>query len=71
MTITQLQIFVEVAQIKSFTQAARNINLTQSAVSHAIANLETEFGLTCPGFLVRNFKLGCSKDCLWRRRFVS
>lgn len=46
MTITQLQIFVEVAQIKSFTQAARNISLTQSAVSHAIANLETEFGLT-------------------------
>ena len=46
MTITQLQIFVEVAQTKSFTKAARNISLTQSAVSHAIANLETEFGLT-------------------------
>ena len=46
MTITQLQVFVEVAQTKSFTKAAKNINLTQSAVSHAVANLETEFGLT-------------------------
>lgn len=40
MTLEQLRIFVAVAEREHVTQAARDINLTQSAVSAAIAALE-------------------------------
>ena len=36
MTFTQLEIFVLVAQYQSFTLAAQHLNITQSAVSHAL-----------------------------------
>lgn len=39
-----LQIFVEVVRTKSFSRAAGTVNLTQSAVSKAIRNLEDELG---------------------------
>src|SRR5215475_3015360 len=41
MTVEQLRIFVAVAERQHVTQAARALNLAQSAVSHAIATLET------------------------------
>jgi DNA-binding transcriptional LysR family regulator len=41
MTLEQLRIFVAVAERQHVTQAARALNLAQSAVSHAIATLET------------------------------
>ena len=41
----QLRAFAEVARSGNFGKAAVNINLTQSAVSHAIASLETELGV--------------------------
>ncbi|MBO1579536.1 LysR family transcriptional regulator [Bacillus sp. XF8] len=42
MTITQLQVFVKVVELGSFTKAARILNMTQPAVSHAISSVESE-----------------------------
>jgi DNA-binding transcriptional LysR family regulator len=41
MTLEQLRIFVAIAERQHVTQAARALNLAQSAASHAIAALET------------------------------
>ncbi|CAG9615079.1 HTH-type transcriptional regulator GltC [Bacillus rhizoplanae] len=46
MTITQLQIFVKVVELGSFTKAARVLNMTQPAVSHAISSVESELDVT-------------------------
>ena len=43
MTLDQLRIFVAVAEREHVTQAARALNLAQSAVSHAIAALEARY----------------------------
>lgn len=43
MTLEQLRIFVAVATRLHVTQAARDLNLTQSAASAAIATLETQY----------------------------
>lgn len=43
MTLEQLRIFVAVAEREHVTQAARDINLTQSATSSAIAALEARY----------------------------
>jgi DNA-binding transcriptional LysR family regulator len=42
----QLQVFVAVADYKSFSEAAQQMQLSQSAVSYAIASLEEELGVT-------------------------
>lgn len=44
-SINQLRTFVTVCEEKSFTGAARRLRRAQSAVSHAIAALETALGL--------------------------
>jgi DNA-binding transcriptional LysR family regulator len=46
MNFSQLQSFVALADLGSFTEAAYVINLTQSAVSHALSSLENELGVT-------------------------
>ena len=46
MTLAQLQAFVVVIEMGSFTTASEVLGMTQSAVSHAIASLETELGVT-------------------------
>ena len=38
----KLLAFTTLARVRSFTQAARELHLTQSAVSHAIKSLEQE-----------------------------
>lgn len=43
MTLDQLKVFVAVAERQHVTQASRDLNLAQSAVSHAISMLEEEF----------------------------
>jgi DNA-binding transcriptional LysR family regulator len=43
MTLEQLRIFVAVAERQHVTQAARALNLAQSAASHAIAALEARY----------------------------
>src|SRR5580700_9337231 len=45
MTLEQLRIFVAVADKQHVTQAARELNLTQSATSAAIAALEERYGV--------------------------
>ncbi|SDZ08064.1 DNA-binding transcriptional regulator, LysR family [Evansella caseinilytica] len=44
MTIARFEVFTKVVDLGSFTKAAEELNMTQSAVSHAIASLETEWG---------------------------
>ena len=55
MTFTQLEIFSKVVEMGSFTKAAEVLNMTQSAVSHAISGLEAELGVT---LLIRDRKQG-------------
>ena len=45
MTLLQLQVFLAVVDLKSFTKAAEHLNLTQSSVSQTIAGLESELGV--------------------------
>lgn len=45
MTWTQLAVFSKVVEMGSFTRAGEALHMSQSAVSHAIAGLETEFGV--------------------------
>lgn len=46
MNLSQLQSFIALADTGSFTEAAYTVNLSQSAVSHALAALEAELGVT-------------------------
>lgn len=55
MTFAQLQAFVKVVETGSFTKAGEVLNMTQSAVSHAIAGLESELGVS---LMVRDRKFG-------------
>lgn len=43
--ISQLRALIAVAEYRNFSEAALNLELSQSAVSHAIANLEEELGV--------------------------
>jgi DNA-binding transcriptional LysR family regulator len=45
MTLTQLQIFSTVAELRGFTSAAARLGISQSAVSHAVRALEQELGV--------------------------
>jgi DNA-binding transcriptional LysR family regulator len=53
MNLSQMQSFIALAETGSFTEAAEAVNLTQSAVSHALSSLESELGVT---LLERNRK---------------
>ena len=44
MEVRQYRIFKEVAETGSFTKAAANLYITQSAVSHAVRDLEERAG---------------------------
>ena len=44
MDIKKYRIFVRAAELGSFTRAAEELGLTQSGVSHALAELEEELG---------------------------
>ncbi|MDC6180590.1 LysR family transcriptional regulator [Ralstonia solanacearum] len=46
MTFTQLEIFAVIAELGSFTAAGQRLGISQSAVSHALKQLETEWGVT-------------------------
>ncbi|MBN8292307.1 LysR family transcriptional regulator [Rhodobacter sp. NTK016B] len=45
MTLEQLRIFLAVARLEHVTRAAKQLNLTQSAVSAALSALETQHGV--------------------------
>lgn len=44
-TLRQLRAFIAVAEFGQFNLAARNLHITQSAVSILIRDLETEIGV--------------------------
>ena len=44
MSLVKYEILQNVAELQSFTKAAQKLDLTQSAISHAISSLEKEFG---------------------------
>ena len=44
-SLDQLRVFVTIADLGSFTAAARHLRRAQSAISHAVANLEKSLGL--------------------------
>lgn len=46
LTLDQMRVFVAVVENGSFRAGARQLSRAQSAVSHAIANLEAELGVT-------------------------
>ena len=46
MSLTKFEVFSRVVELGSLKQAAESLSLTQSAVSHAIASLESEWGFT-------------------------
>ena len=45
LTLDQIRVFVTIAETGSFRAAAAKLARVQSAVSHAIANLEAELGI--------------------------
>ncbi|UVL43320.1 LysR family transcriptional regulator [Pseudomonas sp. B21-040] len=45
MTLSQLEIFSLVAELRGFTAAANRLGISQSAVSHALKSLEQELGV--------------------------
>ncbi|WP_433620336.1 LysR family transcriptional regulator [Paenibacillus cellulositrophicus] len=45
MELTQLEYFLTVARLQHMTMASKALNITQPALSHAIAKLETELGV--------------------------
>lgn len=47
MTLLSYQVFQTVVGQGSFQKAAEILNLTPSAVSHAIASMEQELGFPC------------------------
>lgn len=57
MTLDQLRIFVAVAERQHVTQAARALNLAQSAASHAIAALEARHDVRLFNRIGRNIEL--------------
>ncbi|QGH32794.1 LysR family transcriptional regulator [Gracilibacillus salitolerans] len=55
MSIVRFEILSRVIELGSFTKAAEKLNMTQSAVSHAISSLETEWGVP---LLIRDRRKG-------------
>lgn len=51
MTLFQLEVFIKVVETGSFTKAGERIGLSQSAVSQAVAALESELNIK---LLIRN-----------------
>src|ERR1700749_3695281 len=56
-SLDALRIFVVAARHLSFTEAAAELNLTQSAISHRIRGLEEELGLDLFRRLTRRLEL--------------
>ena len=66
-SLDALRIFVVAAQHLSFTEAASQLNLTQSAVSHRIRGLEEELGFALFKRLARRLELTAQGGALARK----
>ncbi|MCH5586573.1 LysR family transcriptional regulator [Shimazuella sp. AN120528] len=67
MTITQLLAFVKIAEFGNFTKAGEYLKMTQPAVSHAIASLESELDTT---LIIRDRKRGLVLTDIGKRVLV-
>lgn len=65
-TLRQMRVFAAVAQNRSFTRAARELHLTQPAISQQIKLLETEIGLPLLEHVGRQIHLTAAGDELLR-----
>lgn len=65
-TLRQMRVFAAVAQQKSFTRAARELHLTQPAVSQQLKLLEAELGLPLLEYVGRNIHLTAAGEELLR-----
>lgn len=65
MDLYQLKAFHLFGQVKSFSETARRMHLTQSAVSHAIRKLEDTVGLRLVEREARRFELTRAGKDLW------
>ncbi|MBM0106952.1 LysR family transcriptional regulator [Steroidobacter sp. S1-65] len=65
-TLRQMRVFAAVAQYRSFTRAARELHLTQPAISQQIKLLETEIGLPLLEHVGRQIHLTDAGDELLR-----
>jgi DNA-binding transcriptional LysR family regulator len=63
MTFAQLEIFVAVVECQSFSLAASHLGISQSGVSHAVANLEAELGV----MLIERHRLGIAVTEIGKR----
>ena len=66
-SLDALRIFAVAARHLSFTEAAAELNLTQSAVSHRIRGLEEELGLNLFNRLTRRLELTAQGRILAQR----
>lgn len=67
MSLVRFEIFSAVVDLGSFTKAAQKLNVTQSAVSHAISGLESEWGTT---LLIRDRKKGLMLTDIGRKTLI-
>src|SRR5262245_6626340 len=65
--VRKLEIFVRTADSGSFARAARSLDLTPPAVSHAIAKLEKQMGVTLFYRTTRSVTLTEDGAALYRR----
>jgi LysR family transcriptional regulator, low CO2-responsive transcriptional regulator len=65
-TLRQMRVFAAVARTRSFTRAARELHLTQPAISQQIKLLETEIGLPLLEHVGRQIHLTAAGDELLR-----
>jgi len=63
-TLRQIRVFIAVAQHRSFTRAARELHLTQPAVSHQLKLLEAEVGLPLFEYIGRRVHLTTAGEAL-------
>lgn len=61
MNFTQIQHFLTIMKYMSLTKAAKELYITQPALSHSLAKLEKELGI--PLFYRDNNKLIMTKEC--------
>jgi len=66
-SLDTLRIFSVAARHRSFTKAASELHLTQSAISHRVRALEEELGVSLFNRLARRLELTTAGDALARR----
>ncbi|MDR1835980.1 MAG: LysR family transcriptional regulator [Fusobacteriaceae bacterium] len=65
MNLRQLEYFLEVARLKSFTKASKNLYVCQSALSKSIQQFENELNLKLIDRSSKNFKLTAEGEILF------